>query len=1081
MSFSEAIKGPRNSISELQEGLKNIDEFMDELIWPSLYRNVCKSSWKHIEYLEAIIYLLISISISIILAFSEISEFAVALFPASSLYGIIFFKLRFTIRRSLVFIVLFWIIPTVLAISLNSLGTISLYLAAIPAIASFFAILRGIRQRLTKKIGLLRSGVMSISVYLVVYITAGISIYLKIYTGRETIIYLLAGPYLILIVLLWYYVHKLFFIKHDSVNEIARRTIIDGVRNDISVQSLLKEHPDALSGKELFGNLNENIHLISSVTILLAMILLEIFLIVLLIQEYFQKDSAEVFWLSCILIPSIPAFTIVGVLFSSSSLRKNDKFCVGLFMCSVSTIITTPLAYKLFYIAPGASILLCIGLSASTLYWLTLTLIFYYNKSLHQLYSCIFCLALAVPIGFFLPLYYSQAISLQNFWVAFCVFFIGVPLFVAVYYIISYFKAAYPSLAITRKLQGIDISDIAQYVFSICFVMATCLLYFFYYYYDKQDWISGLLASSLGLVQFYIIGTTLVHRIILYRKERGVEKISLSSILESETPISTPLAKSFAVKRQKLQKFLVFLSLAAILTSLPYSLLSSDSSNITLFDIFLLTTVLLSLFVFLLLLELKSKFQHYAKPLLSYFFIFCWAFLVLPILCLIPIIISISPYTSLKTITSWLIGCVGLLFMTGVSALSIGINGIFKKLEYEKLAKHCCLKARKTLCDIGVKSDLETLRIVFDELYCSNSRALEEVLNDGTVVFYWELPGDFADLRYSKEILTVQELERVRNRQRYRVEAVDLGDGEEEGEKGGNSCWDMIVMICSSEREENMVRVGEVLDYEELGGLMQEIGEEGSRQGSGGGIGGDVLETENFLLEMKEDYCGRNIERCEEKEYCNEPQGIVRAFTIDNFEENKDGKQGDAVVGSEVNEEAKSIGMGHYTNKIHLIAERDDIDDNKPMISNSYNLQVELEKSARDQYLSHNSHSISNKSEKSASINTNHLSNWGEIFQRNLLLRQERNEVLLNTSKQRLNNRDPSEPFKNNLEIPSCAPSAEAIKQSHFTNLKNVIEARRNWFRIVFLRFAHGLDKDNAGAWMTVQDLREFARLVFNI
>ena len=51
-------------------------------------------------------------------------------------------------------------------------------------------------------------------------------------------------------------------------------------------------------------------------------------------------------------------------------------------------------------------------------------------------------------------------------------------------------------------------------------------------------------------------------------------------------------------------------------------------------------------------------------------------------------------------------------------------------------------------------------------------------------------------------------------------------------------------------------------------------------------------------------------------------------------------------------------------------------------------------------------------------------------------------------------------------------------KENHFQRLKRVTEARKNWFKIVFARFAHGHTNENEDLWMNIQDIREFIRIV---
>ena len=100
--------------------------------------------------------------------------------------------------------------------------------------------------------------------------------------------------------------------------------------------------------------------------------------------------------------------------------------------------------------------------------------------------------------------------------------------------------------------------------------------------------------------------------------------------------------------------------------------------------------------------------------------------------------------------------------MIGVSIAAISLHMLFRKLESEKLAKFCCSEVKKILAENGVKIKSDTLRIIYDNLKESDTNSVEQVLNNGTVFSYVELE-DQPDLRYSKEILNIKDLIKLRN------------------------------------------------------------------------------------------------------------------------------------------------------------------------------------------------------------------------------------------------------------------------------------------------------------------------------
>ena len=96
--------------------------------------------------------------------------------------------------------------------------------------------------------------------------------------------------------------------------------------------------------------------------------------------------------------------------------------------------------------------------------------------------------------------------------------------------------------------------------------------------------------------------------------------------------------------------------------------------------------------------------------------------------------------------------------MLGVSAGSITLNLLFKRLEYEKLAKYSCSEVRKILLENGVKANLATLRNIYDNIQVSGFNPVEKVLENATVFHYIDIDPTDPDFRYSKEILTLKEI-----------------------------------------------------------------------------------------------------------------------------------------------------------------------------------------------------------------------------------------------------------------------------------------------------------------------------------
>ena len=151
--------------------------------------------------------------------------------------------------------------------------------------------------------------------------------------------------------------------------------------------------------------------------------------------------------------------------------------------------------------------------------------------------------------------------------------------------------------------------------------------------------------------------------------------------------------------------------------------------------------------------------------------------------------------------------------MVGVSVGSIALNLLFKRLEYEKVAKYCAMKVREALIENGVKAKLVTLRSIYDNIQISGTESVKNVLNNATVFYYHDLDEKEPDLRYSKEILTVKELSKIKI-----GKVADILKAKEKVEVKGESCFSFLKKCCiAKENEDTTVKTQ--LKPEELMGI----------------------------------------------------------------------------------------------------------------------------------------------------------------------------------------------------------------------------------------------------------------------
>ena len=115
------------------------------------------------------------------------------------------------------------------------------------------------------------------------------------------------------------------------------------------------------------------------------------------------------------------------------------------------------------------------------------------------------------------------------------------------------------------------------------------------------------------------------------------------------------------------------------------------------------------------LLEIKLNLGKFARSFMSLCTGLCWLCLVLPFGILFPFFIVYSTTDeSLGQIIKKLIGFTCIVIMVSVSFLSIVVNFLMKRMEYEKLAKWLSRNLRFQLYKEAVRSTVDVTRLVFE-------------------------------------------------------------------------------------------------------------------------------------------------------------------------------------------------------------------------------------------------------------------------------------------------------------------------------------------------------------------------------
>lgn len=804
---------------------------IDEFAWP----------WKTMDFIELALYALAGAVNCILFSTAQknsnvendtkripLLQVLTILSPISAFYSMVMFKLRSHWWINLFITVFLVVCPLVVLVVILSTGNFFKYLEVsvafiyIPCVSSAIGLLKTVKSMISLKTRAFTAELVSVCLILVFNLAFTVIICVLVLDSTATTdpVNLIAYPavlYLIIIAAIWGAIHTIVFTKQPSDLEILKKEVILLENPSMRVQALLSKSPDLLNQppEGFFGNYG---HLLASFAILITLLSIEIGLILVLSTSDSGKYPDSAMYLAGFYCIAAPIFLFGGILCSASSLKKDDKYCLGLaFFALFPTIGIMALSYLLFtnnstyYL----SIVIGVGFPAMIIYWLSMSLIHNSSQRSYQYFSAICCMVIIVPLGLMWPLYSAGGMKTQTFWVVVGLLFFGgivILTFFLLQLLLKVSKDLIQLMAAVYKFNGYNLS---QYIYSTGFLLGFALLAWmgFKRIDYSTDWIGGFIPGCFVIFGFMIIGTIVVHRVTLYIDETNVDKLDIKEIILGSAVPTTTLQLQNKVKKQKYQAITAVSGLSAsLIISIPI-LATSNNDSEQYAGATIIIGLLISTLIVLLLIELKATLRHFGESVISYTLGCCWIFLLIPFICIVPISLgSAESDQEIHDVTSWSIGSILLIFMLGVSVGSITLNFMFKRLENEKAAKFCCLQVQHELIDNGVKTKLGYLRTMYDNFKISGPDAVEKVLLNATVFYYKECGDKDLDLRFSKEILTVREVEKLNVSKNVSIV-------EKKKEENGISLWKMLGKLCTNKGEEEKVTVKTQLLPEEMIGI----------------------------------------------------------------------------------------------------------------------------------------------------------------------------------------------------------------------------------------------------------------------
>ena len=624
--------------------------------------------------------------------------------------------------------------------------------------------------------------------------------------------------WLVMLVVVWTMIHTTLFKRYPNEIQSMRTEILSTREHSMKIQVILNENPEILNLPNE-GFLLKYGHLLASTGILVPFLCVQIGLISVLSEFTSGKYPDSALYLSLFYILASPVFLYLGMIFSSSKLIARDKYLsVILILSLIPTIFIMWLSYSLYSSTTTyyLGLVIGIGFPGSLVYWLSMSMIYQYNKRSYQYFSSIFCLSFIIPIGLILPLYYAEGMSSLTFWITEGILLFSGILLLIIWLIQLLFKMTRELCSLIRELSTFHSEDLSLYIYTFSFLLGYSLVaWMMFKRIDyKNDWTSGLLAGCFVVLALTVVNSLFVHRLSLYHKEADRNEEDLDEIIQgSAKEVTLVQSRNRRVKKQS-QVLLVVVGLAVTLAvSIPVLVTSTGENNESA-GITVIVGGLMSVFIFLTIIELKHYLKKFGEAVISFMLGYCWIFCFIPLIVLIPVTLSsTTSETDQRSVTSWSIGTILLLFMIGVSIFSITLNLLFHRMEYEKIAKFCCLQVQEMLSEKGVKASLVNLRGIYDNFYNSSPESVTKVLEAKTVYSYQELDEKDPDLSYSKELLTLRELNKLKSGM-PEVAAQDV--------KRGLTFSEYCKKICKKKQKESSVILNSNLAPEELGEIRSE-------------------------------------------------------------------------------------------------------------------------------------------------------------------------------------------------------------------------------------------------------------------
>jgi len=575
-------------------------------------------------------------------------------------------------------------------------------------------------------------------------------------------------PVNLVTVSVWVVIQLCCFVKYPSNSELLRKQILENEDSDPFTLEVLSKYPEMLEDDYFTKKIGKHINKLSGFVVGAILTGVQVFSWykiyteltsnyegehISLLDTIKQSEKAHIYFFYVI---ATPLLGYSGVVYSSCNSKRQSKIFYMLFLF---TMVLAPLSQVLGFSFEKVLLrnLVVVGYLLSLLFWVLMAMVHEQNKKGYQFTVMMCFTGVLLPLAILYPLNIEEVIG------DFVFITTNVVLVLLSSLVVLFFLAKSISTEIKRKINILLLrlkvflgSDFADFIYTIGYIVGYWLLC--YAIFEDLSSPDPLILGCLVVMLYSVVLSAVTQNLTLYQKESSVPELPLKQTILNKQETKTQVQLKHLQKKKSWQKktilsFLAILGTSACLLVNPFEL----QTFLT-----VLTGGLITCGFFLFIIEIKFVLRQHGRAIVSYLLSLWWPFVNVPFLCLIPFYISKGENE--EKLATLAIGMFFVLLMLFVSTISVTLNIVFKRIEYEKVSKFCCANLKKELSNRRVKCKKSTLRVVFDKFEATEREVFDRILLDKVIVNYVDLEVNEVDLKFAKKLVVYKKSKKLKKK-----------------------------------------------------------------------------------------------------------------------------------------------------------------------------------------------------------------------------------------------------------------------------------------------------------------------------